>query len=91
MHHGRMKCGRDKSTRRVTRIPFRIPGKASCFGIDRIDTSSRERSSLGRMISHGLIAIGDIITYRRAFPQLGNLVVEKDIIVSASIDPSWCT
>jgi hypothetical protein len=37
------------------------------------------------MVTHGLIAVGDIIAYRRTFPELGNLTVAKDVLVSLII------
>jgi len=42
---------------------------------------SMTRNSLCRMVTHGLIAVGDIIAYRRTFPELENLTVAKDVLV----------
>jgi hypothetical protein len=37
------------------------------------------------MVTHGLIAVGDIIAYCRTFPELENLTVAKDVLVSLII------
>lgn len=46
----------------------------------RASSSWRSRDGLTTMISHGLAGEGDIIAYKRTFPEL-NVVIEKDILL----------
>ncbi|CCA73438.1 hypothetical protein PIIN_07392 [Serendipita indica DSM 11827] len=60
---------------------------------ERVESEARSRGTshtLGKMLSRGILSIGDVLSYRRVFPETG-IKVEKDVLIESSSSSNTLT